>query len=302
MEVYNLEQLIRHRYSSLFSLTSHRIGKFGAALELDVGDGQKSNNVQAASSDSLRRSFDVELMRLDDAGEENSQGNNVNLEYAEIMVTTYHASIGEFFRGQKRDAPVRVDVRATKVQMLKMCFRVFCDPEVFDTCKDTHGLASYAISIFELLPSIQLSEICKEDKQQIGQLLVPFFQDGSVVARWVERDRGNLKKHLLSSSDFLDAIQTWLKDPDICSQTSDVSTWNQDKQTADSQIEHLFRPVAVECARRWLQTDETDTDVELSFLYEYLVKVRTKPSVLSSSRSLLNPSERRPFINNIVTQ
>ena len=147
------------------------------------------------------------------------------------------------------------------------------------------------------LPSVDI-----EQKREIAELLVQFFRDEATIARWVKRDRHAILPDLLESEDFVSVVCRWYNDSDVRSfYAEDSATLEWLGLVTSAPLQNLLRPVALECARRWLQSDSPYSyDYEVEFLCAYTDKVRFRTQTSRMDyHDIFNPA-REPFIPDIV--
>jgi hypothetical protein len=269
LEVYDLEGKI-NKYASFFTLTNARGGSVekNATLSLE----------KAGSSDTAPESARVDLRATDkrtpDTLEDPRGDDDDDTEYPKLKVSVRHASITEFFKGKDRDehGSIHVDGDTARIQILKTCLRVYCNHELFQSCDYQDGLVRYAEYAFEHLPLVDLSKVNKEEKLEIAMLLVQLFRDDKTVRRWVRSNRHVLQKYLLDQNDFVTALHQWYKDTDVQEQyeAEDPTILPWLNLMTSMPIKEQLRPVAIACARDWLQVDNWNYGSEISFLRQYL--------------------------------
>lgn len=210
LEVYDLEGKI-NKYASFFTLTNARGGSIEKKATLSLE--------KAGSSDTAPESARVDLKTTDKRTPETlgdpHGDDDDHTEYPKLKVSVRHASITEFFKGKDEHGSIHVDGDTARVQILKTCFRVYCDHELFQSCDYQDGLVRYAEYTFEHLPLVDLSKVNKEEKLEIAMLLIQLFRDEKTVQRWVSCNRHVLQKYLLDQNDFVTALHRWYKDSDV---------------------------------------------------------------------------------------
>jgi hypothetical protein len=263
LEVYDLDRLVQYRYASFFTITNFR----GGPLQTNA---PRAGNLSSNSND-------AEPTVLDDAATDNKDEDEEVFSMAPgFMVKVAHASIAEFFQGsdQEPGSTIRVNVAKAKIKITETCLRTYVDPKIFSVCDTPYGFVRYATHIFEHLPTLDLTVLDKEEKKRIADLLVPFFKDKDIIARWVKSGRHSITIDLLISNDFTSAVCRWYQDPDVrASYMNDDATLEWLDLVTSEPLQELIKPVALECARRWLQDSITDWYCEVQFIHAYLFKV-----------------------------
>ena len=269
LEVYDLEGKI-NKYASFFTLTNARGGSIETKATLNLD--------KASSSDPTTQSarVDLKIMGKQNPGAfESTDGHDDDyVEYPKFKVSVRHASINEFFKSKDRrdHEAIHVDADLAQLQILSTCLRMYCDGKLFQSCDYQDGLVRYGGYIFEHLPLIDLSKVNKKEKLEITTLLIQLFRDEKTLDRFVKWNKHVLEMYLLDQNNFVAALHRWYKDTDVQEhyKTQDpiILQW-LNLMTSVPNKEQL-RPVALACARKWLQVDNWNYGQEISFLRQYL--------------------------------
>jgi hypothetical protein len=278
LEVYDLEGKI-NKYASFFTLTNARGGSIEKKATLSLE--------KAGSSDTAPESALVDLKTTDKrtpetlgdpyGDDDGDDDDDDDTEYPKLKVSVRHASITEFFKGKDQDehGSIHVDGDTARIHILKTCLRVYCDCELFQSCDYQDGLVRYAEYAFEHLPLVDLSKVNKEEKLEIAMLLIQLFRDEKTVKRWVRSNKHVLQDYLLDQNDFVTALHRWYKDTDVQEQyeAEDPTILPWLNLMTSVPIKEQLRPIAIACARDWLQVDNWNYGYEISFLRQYLHRV-----------------------------
>jgi len=269
LEVYDLEGKI-NKYASFFTLTNARGGSIETKATLNLD--------RASSSDPAPQSTSVDLKIMGKRNPGIFEGPDDHdddyIEYPKLKVSIRHASINEFFKGkdQRDHGAIHVDADLAQIQILSTCLRVYCDPKLFRSCNYQDGLVRYGGHIFDHLPLVELSKVNKKEKLDITMLLIQLFRDEKTLNRFVRINRSVLRMYLLDQNNFVAALHQWYKDTDVQEhyRTEDPTILQWLNLMISVPNKEQLRPVALACARNWLQADNWYYCQEISFLHQYL--------------------------------
>ena len=162
-----------------------------------------------------------------------------------------HASIGEFFHQERetKTAAIGFDENKAHLAILSTCLEIFCDDETFNNCKD-NSLAQYASANWPLhLASIDLAGLSRDEKREVGALLLTVMHDEATLLRWCEPSV-EVKAVWVDTEVYADVVMRWLQDENIVASADEGQhKWLVSLTSFLDIIRHIVHVVALQ----WLQ-------------------------------------------------
>ncbi|KAF9888556.1 hypothetical protein FE257_008487 [Aspergillus nanangensis] len=185
-------------------------------------------------------------------------------------VTLSHASIGDFLRDEsegKLSAPgdhigVGVNHHEVKPHIFKTYLRLITDPEFAAKANDAGHMLQHATRHWgEQLLSISPSECSLEDRRGIVKMLLTAFQSAESMSKWLERDNRALSMATIAT------VRQWWQEQDV---HEFLSTEEKEfiSATEDEPVD-LFKPMVMDCVKRWLLEDTGNPDPMVSIVWRY---------------------------------
>ncbi|KAJ5836404.1 Tetratricopeptide-like helical [Penicillium robsamsonii] len=199
-------------------------------------------------------------------------------------VSFCHASLGEFFRGQKAkvsigpNAPyIGVNYHEARVLVLSRCFEIIQNKE---ESREQIALAlrSYACNyLLQFLTAVDMSQITKDAKKVIGFQLAELLSDESGFKAFVSPDKLNL-----FTQGALNILNKWLGDPDVQEALPDEAKIWYSNAIAESPAE-ILRPIVNYIASHWVQNTSWDSTRCLVIIHDYIILRGSVPSLDTGS-------------------
>jgi hypothetical protein len=282
LRVFDLERLIKYRYASFFTISTHygfAVGDDAARLKLDDDASPDDEKFKETSLPRAENHSDTDSSGSLTGGDSDDAESDPPAELPRWRVMLAHVAIRDFFCGndQSVDAAVHVDVKQAQIWMLRACLMSICEPEIFEKY---HVFATgYAVEFFGHVRSIKVADVEVQERCKIAGYLIQLFRNTSTASRYLGDVMFNVTDDMFGgdcSDENVQALLRWYNDPDVLEHfESDEAVKNWVEEVTTSPIEKLPSVFAVICARRWLVEGQSEIEDEIAFLHFYLLKVHT---------------------------
>ncbi|KAI9812372.1 MAG: hypothetical protein M1826_002839 [Phylliscum demangeonii] len=281
----NLEDDLRKRYASLFTL----VREDGKTTE-DLQPGAQRHDVDFEDDSSNEHLNPMESgpTNAQAGAEENEEDDEVTSNPCSTLVRLRHASLGDYLRGNQDQQGIAVvfNLNQSELVIAKTCMAVLCDQGGFEEWV-LYSFLIYAASFWQHhLIRVDLSKVETEDKREVVRFLLMLFREPETFDRWTvvrsfslpgEKLPGarDLHEAWLFDNEATNCIQKWLSDEAVSDILDpEIRAWSL--TTGTRFVEELFKPIAMQLARLWLQCGATGWGC-YTFIDAYLRKIERQP-------------------------
>jgi len=284
--VLDLENLLRHEYSSLYIVSGEAGGSRtakdlldGRLTSLELREIQEVIGTHGPADEATTSlmAHDIWDESEDDAWEQAIESRQSVMSQATIRLE--HGLLAQYLeKEQQVQGVIALNKDQMRCKILLSCLNVVACPPTSANEEDLGTAMGYCgLYLADHVLAAQPAHADTANKRLIANGILRLLRDEEAIDRWVQKGARYMTADLLSTDSFVASVRSWLEDSEVQSEM-DAADREWVQQIVARPYETMFEAIARRHAKQWL-TQIGSVDEYFEFINTYLSKITSSSQV-----------------------